>query len=208
MTASVICISRALYTDAQGVASAIAKELGYRIVDEEIIAKAAAKRNLAPAEVASAERRKSFLSSLVDDVSESSADVFNYILNPKAAGASDDMRQWIREAILETAEENNVVIVAHAASYALARRKGVLRVLITGTEFGRVQKWLQTAGGKSLREAAENIRESDAARADYLKRFYGVKTEMPEHYDITLSVDRLTEPAIATLIIQAANAIE
>src|SRR5947199_258323 len=114
MSARVICISRAIFTGAETIATDVAKELGFRIVDEEIVAKAAQRRHVAPSEVASAERRKSFLSSLVDDISESSADVFNYILNPKAAGA-EDMRQWIRDAILETADEGNVVIVAHAA---------------------------------------------------------------------------------------------
>ena len=207
MTARVICISRALYTDAHGVAAEVAKELGYRVVDEEIVAKAADRRKVSPGQVASAENRKSFLSSLVDDISSSSADVVNFILNPKAAGAGDDMRQWIREAILESAEEGNVVIVAHAASYALARRKDVLRVLITGSEFGRVHNWLPTAGGKSPREAAEAIRESDAARADYLKRFYDVKVESPEHYDVTFSMDTLKAPAVAALIVQAANSI-
>ncbi|MRD46115.1 AAA family ATPase [Caenimonas koreensis] len=208
MTARVICISRALYTDAQGVAAEVAKELGYRIVDEEIVAKAAELRKVAPQEVASVETRKSFLSSLVNEISSSSADVFNYILNPKAAGAGDDMRQWIRQAILETAEEGNVIILAHAASYALARRKDVLRVLITGSEFGRVHNWLPTAGGKSRHEAAEEIRASDAARADYLKRFYDVKTETPDHYDLTVSMDTLKAPAVAALIVQAATSIE
>ena len=207
MSARVICISRAIFTGAETIASDVAKELGFRIVDEEIVAKAAERRHVAPSEVASAERRKSFLSSLVGDITESSADVFNYILNPKAAGA-EDMRQWIRDAILETADEGNVVIIAHAASYALARRKGVLRVLITGSEFARVNKWLPTSGGKSPREAAESIRESDAARADYLKRFYDVKHESPEDYDLTLSIDALAPRSISSLIIHAAKALE
>jgi len=197
-----------MLTGADAIASDVAKGLGFRVVDEEIVARAAQRRNLSPAEVASVERRKSLLASLVEEIGDSGADVINFIANPKVPAATDDMRQLIREAIMETAEEGNVVIVAHAASYALARRKGVLRVLVTGSEFGRVNRWLPSSGGKSPREATEIIRESDAARANYLKRFYDVKTESPQDYDITLSIDTLPPERISELILHAAKAVD
>ena len=208
MSAQVVCISRAMLTGADTIAAEVAKNLGHRIVDEEIVVRAAQRRNLTPAEVASVERRKSLLASLVEEIGDSGADVINFIANPKVPAPSDDMRQLIRDAIMETAEEGNVVIVAHAASYALARRKGVLRVLITGSEFARVNKWLPSSGGKSPREAEEIIRESDAARANYLKRFYDVKHESPQDYDISLSIDTLPPERITELIVQAAKAVE
>jgi len=79
-------------------------------------------------------------------------------------------RSLIREAIHETAEEGDVVIVSHGASMALAGREGVLRVLITAspeTRAGRI-----AAAGLGERDAAKAVKESDAARADYFKRFY------------------------------------
>ena len=208
MGAQVVCISRAMLTGADTIASDVAKALGHRIVDEEIVVRAAQRRNLSPAEVASVERRKSFLASMVSDITDSGADVINFIANPKVPAPTDDMRQLIREAIMETAEEGNVVIVAHAASYALARRKGVLRVLITGSDFARVNKWLPTSGGKSPREAEEIIKESDAARANYLKRFYDVKHESPQDYDISLSIDSLEPNQITELIVKAAKSVQ
>jgi cytidylate kinase len=81
-------------------------------------------------------------------------------------------------------------------------------VLITGSEFGRVTRWSLTSGGQSPRQAQEAIRESDSARADYLKRFYDVKHESPEHYDITLSTDALQPAAIKELILAAARLID
>lgn len=208
MAANVVCISRAIFTGAENIASDVAKELGFRYVDEEIVEKAAQKRNLTAAEVASEERRKSFLRQFVRDLGESSADVIKFVANSKTSAPSDDMRELIRDAIKETAQAGNAVIVAHAASYALARRKGVLRVLITGSEFSRVQRWLPTSGGKSPREAEESIRDSDDARANYLKRFYDVKYEAPDHYDLTLSTDSLPAEEIKEIIVRAARTIE
>ena len=207
MAARVICVSRAIFTGAENIATAVAEQLGFRYVDEEIVARAAQRRNLTAAEVGSAERRKTFLAQFARTVGEGSADLISYIANSKEPKAADDVRELIREAIVETADEGNVVIVAHAASYALPRRKDVLRVLITGSEFARATRWLADSGGKSPREAAESIRDSDAARADYLKRFYDVKAESPQDYDICLSVDSMNEAAIKDLILRAAAAV-
>lgn len=209
MGASVICISRAVHTGAEPIAKEIAQELGFRYVDEEIVARAAEKKNLSASEVASVERRRSFIAQVLDDVSDASSDLVAYIANDKQMQRpSDQIRNLIRESILETAQEGRVVIVAHAASYALARRKQVLRVLITGSEFGRVNKWAATSGGRSPRQAAEEIRESDAARGNYLRRFYDVGQELAEHYDLTLSIDNFQAAAIRELILQAAKLVD
>jgi cytidylate kinase len=198
-----------MYTGAENIAHEVAQELGFRYVDEEIVERAAQKRNLTPGEVASAERRKNFLVTALSEIADHGSDLIAYFANNKEAQRpSDELRNLIRTAINETADEGRVVIVAHAASYALARRKQVLRVLITGSEFGRVMKWAPTAGGASPTEAGEAIRASDAARADYLRRFYDVKSETPDHYDITLSVDALKPESIRALILQAAKLVD
>jgi cytidylate kinase len=45
----------------------------------------------------------------------------------------------------------------------------------------------------------------DANRADYLKRFYGVSTELPTNYDIALNTDRVAPEDAAALILSAAR---
>jgi cytidylate kinase len=209
MVATVVCISRAMYTGAENIAHEVAEGLGFRYIDEEIVERAAQKRGLTPDQVASAERRKNLLAQAIADVADHGSDLVAYLANNKdAKRPSDEMRNLIRHAIQETADEGRVVIVAHAASYALARRKQVLRVLVTGSEFGRVMKWAPTAGGASPTEAGEAIRASDAARADYLRRFYDVKHESPQDYDLTLSVDALKPASIRELILQAAKLVD
>ena len=202
-----ICISRAIWVGAESIAADVAKELGFRYVDEEIVNLAAQRRNLSPAVVADAERRKSFLAQLIADVSRGGVgELINYIPGQKALPTgTDDERVLIQEAIRETASEGDVVIVAHAASYALRGRENVLRVLITGSPFARATRWLKTSGGRSPREAAEIIRESDEARASYLKRFYDVDAESPEDYDLTVSTDQLGGADIRDLILRAAR---
>jgi cytidylate kinase len=54
-------------------------------------------------------------------------------------------------------------------------------------------------------EATRLIKKSDAARADYLKRFHGVAVELPIHYDLVLNTDALTAEQTAALIALAAS---
>jgi DNA-binding transcriptional MocR family regulator len=99
---------------------------------------------------------------------------------------TERIRELIRDAVRAAADEGNVVIVAHAASYALEGRGDVLRVLVTAPTETRVERL--SADGR----AAKTLEESDKAREQYLKRFYGVSRELPTHDDLVVNTERLT----------------
>jgi cytidylate kinase len=115
-----------------------------------------------------------------------------------------ELRALIREAIDEAAEEGETVIVAHAASIVLAGRSEVLRVLITASPEIRGRR-LAATHQLEQKEARNAVEESDASRADYLKRFYGATSEAPTHYDLVLGTDRLTADRAAELVVTAAK---
>ena len=190
MPAAVVCISHLTGAHGSEVGQAVASRLGYVCVDEEIVARAAEKAGVEAADVADAERRRSFLERLREELPDLGA--------PPPA---EHHRELIREAIHETADAGNVVIVAHAASIALAGREGILRVLVTASANTRE---LRLADGLVDEETEAAVRDSDAARADYLDRFYGVEPELPTHYDIVVNTDVLTvEQAAAAIALLA-----
>jgi cytidylate kinase len=47
------------------------------------------------------------------------------------------------------------------------------------------------------------MKRGDAGRADYIKRFYGIGTEQPTHYDVVINTDKLTPDDAARLIVDA-----
>jgi hypothetical protein len=49
------------------------------------------------------------------------------------------------------------------------------------------------------------VKESDAARADYLRRFYEVNQELPTHYDLLFNTDALSVEQVAAPVAQAAS---
>jgi cytidylate kinase len=48
------------------------------------------------------------------------------------------------------------------------------------------------------------VKDSDAGRRDYLRRFYNVDNELPTHYDLIVNTDVLSVDQAAELVSQAA----
>lgn len=208
MPCNVICISHADGAGGRQVGKLVAERLGYRYVDEEIVARAAAKGGISPADVADEEQRKSALVRLVRELGRGAATESYGFPGPagpaSTAPAPDAVRSLIQDAIAETASTGKVVIVAHAAARALSEKAGVLRVLVSaspGTRARRVAEEQEL----ELRDAKRRIADSDAARADYLRRFYDVRSEQPADYDLVVNTDSLTIERAVELVALAAT---
>ena len=212
VAAAVVCISRSVGAGGEEIGQLVAEQLGYRLVDEEIVARAAKQQGLDVKDVASAEQRRSWLGRFFDatggggqDPEMSGFGTFGS-LGARDRGSSEVYRELIKDAILQTAERGSVVIVAHAASHALAGREGVLRVFVTASPNVRARRLAETPGVDED-AATKRIKESDAERADYLKRFYDVAHELPTHYDLVINSDMLSSEQAASLVSHAAAGI-
>jgi len=189
------------------VAQLVAEKLGLRIVDEVIIARAAQEAGVEHDVVADVERRKSFIASLFRDLGTSAGFVAagsGYPIVDEESLSTDDLRTLIRSAIEEAAAEGDAVIVAHAASIALSEREDVLRVLVTGSPEARAARVAATRGIWDD-DPEKQIADSDAGRADYFRRFYDLRRELPTHYDLVVNTDRIDTHQAADLIVGAAG---
>jgi cytidylate kinase len=203
MSHDVVCIARASGAGGEEIGRAVADRLGFLYVDEEIIDLAAKRAGIDPEQVADEERRKPLFAGLLDHL----ADGGSTVLTPPPATPeipSETVRMFIRDAIEEIAARGEAVIVAHAASYAVGSERQPLRVLVTGSRETRARR-LGAAEGLADLEATRIIKKSDAARVDYLKRFYGVAVELPIHYDLVINTDAISTNQAAALIARAAG---
>ena len=192
-----VCVSRDLGAAGEEVGRLVADRLGFRYVDGEVLALAAERGEFDPDELADAERRQGLIDrallALAGTASPEAVAFAPSIANPSKP------REAIRDAIEEIAGDGEVVIVAHAASHALSDRGDVLRVLVTGSRDRRAERVAADEGTDG--HAAERIvDDGDRARADYLKRFYGISSEGPEQYDLVVNTDRMAPETAAGLI--------
>ena len=209
MPTKVVTVSHATGAGGDSIGRTVAERLSFRYIDEEIIALAAEKEGLDAALVADAEKRKSFLARLFSGMSEGpvmdAAVIGGGMLVPEAVAPTrtENLRALIIEAIRDTAERGQAVIVSHAAAIPLGGRPDVLRVLVTASTETRVQRAIQSGRGKS--DAAKFIKDNDAGRADYFQRFYRIDRELPTHYDLVINTDALTADAAGDIIVAAAR---
>jgi cytidylate kinase-like protein len=195
MACSVVCISHATGAGGEEVGRLVAERLGFLYVDDEIVAQAAATGGVDPGDVADSERRKSLVQRMLEALAQDSGEAWALgAPSHGAAALSDvDLRALIRETIAQTAASGRVVIVSHAASFAVEPGPHTVRVLVTASPKTREAR----IGG--------TVKESDKGRGDYLKRFYDVDEELPTHYDLVVNTDVLTSERAADVVARAAS---
>jgi len=205
---SVICISRSSGSGGDDVGRLVAERLGFLHIDEEIVARAAARGGISPADVADVERRKSLTARVLGplfDGGGSSALALGVSV-PVMTGdepGSSEIQALIREAIEQTAARGEVVITAHAASHALEPSARILRVLITASPATRALR-VSNEAGVDIAKAERTVKAADAARRDYLKRFYNVTEELPTQYDLVVNTDLISLERAAAIVAGAA----
>jgi cytidylate kinase-like protein len=204
MLTRVVAISHATGAAGHSIGHTVADRLGFRYIDEEIIALAAEKEGVDAAVVADTERRKTFLERLFSGLTGSMDPTVlgTGTLVPDTLVAEGSLRTLIIAAILETAEQGNAVIVSHAASIPLAGRPDVLRVLVTASRDTRIAR-VAEAGGQA--DPAKFIAENDGARAEYFQRFYHIDHELPTHYDLVINTDALAPDEASDIVVAAAQ---
>jgi cytidylate kinase len=197
-----ICISHATGAEGTLVARTVAERLGFEYVDDEVIAEAAEWGALDPAFVADAERRKPFVARLLGGVVEqSSAPRLPSGEAARSLPSDADLRHMIVTAVGSFVSRGSVVIVAHAASFAVKNGEA-LRVLVTASPAVRAKR-LASDRNVDEKQAARMIKDEDAGRAAYLKRFYGVDEERPTHFDLVVNTDVLSAEDAAKVIVAA-----
>ena len=207
MACKVVCISCTTGASGEEVGKLVAERLGFAYADEEVVARAAARGGIDAGSVADEESRKSRAARVLEALALT-GDLGLVAGVPLRAGNDEvsgpEIRALIRETIEHMAAQGNVVIVAHAASHALPAGSDVLRVLVTASPDVRATR-VGESEGLDRSGAARAVKESDAARRDYLRRFYDLKGELPTQYDLVLNTDVLSSDRAVQLIAFAAS---
>jgi cytidylate kinase len=200
----VVTIARSLGAGGEEVGRLIAEQLGFRLVADEIIARAAERASASPDEVARVEQRKSFITRVIEAMAAApppggegwTGDAFIPMARTEA------YQDFITDVIREVAGEGNVVIVAHGAAVPLAGEPDVLRVFVTGSAEARAAAAAADFGGDA-KKALEAVHDSDKSRADFYRRFYGLREETFATYDLILNTDQMAPPAAAGVVVSA-----
>jgi cytidylate kinase len=160
-----------------------------------------------PEEIADEERRKSFATRVLQAMGQGSGEAWALTATTRGTSdepSSDDLRAVIRQTIEQIAGRGMTVIVSHAASHVVAPGPDALRVFVTASRATREAR-LREEEGLDREGAARAVKDSDAGRRDYLKRFYEADDELPTHYDLVVNTDVVSVERAAQLVSDAAS---
>ena len=187
----VVAISRTIASGGEDIGRLVAEELGFRYVDDEVVANAALMVQGSTERVAKVESSPSTLDRMRITLGR---------LDPESLDQREVFENRIVTAIFDMAHEGNMVIVAHGASIPLASREDVLRILITASSETRAARILAEGDQDNIRAAIRQVGHSDRERRNFFRRFYSIRQELPTHYDLVINTDRMTDERAKQII--------
>ena len=199
-----ITISRQYGAGGSEVAARVARALGWRVVDNELVERVAVRAGMAPEDVAQLEER---VSTFIERLARTLVAATPELLVPPEAGGTaptlseDDLVRVTELVVEEVAAEGRVVLVGRAAPAVLARERDAIHVKVVAPREWRIRTAAARLG-VSAEEAAKVTDETDKMRARYNRQHYQRDWNDPENYHLTLNtaalgLDGATEVVVA-----------
>ncbi|MCL4242758.1 MAG: cytidylate kinase family protein [Dehalococcoidia bacterium] len=209
MNTRVISISRQVGTAGEEVAQAVAKKLGLRFIDYQVIQRAAEEAGVSPETVSEAEHTPSLMTRILEALARNPSMPVAAWADPVPLAASPlftsaDYRKFVEDVIRDLADQGDCVIVGHAAQVILRDRFDTVRVLVTGSAPARMRR-IRAGMGVEEKDALKIIERTDNERLDYFRRFYETGWLTPSTYDLCISTDYLTPAQCAEVIARFAE---
>jgi len=197
----VVTVSRQYGAGGLRVAPAIAKAMGLRFVDRELVELAARRLGVDPAWALEHDER-------VPDVLES--------LGRALAAATPEfgvpppllderaMADAVRNVIHSLADTGGYVILGRGSQAALAGRADVCSLSLVGDIADRIARVVRSQG-LDEKEARARLERTDRERAEYVRRFYGRDITDATLYDVVLNTSRLGLERVARIAVAVAS---
>lgn len=197
----VITIGRQFGSAGHDVGEIIARELGYKLYDKELVEMAAKKNNISPTALEHVDERAT--SSLLYSLASGSYSVrgmsgplyYEMPINDKLFLAQSDV-------IKKVASEENCVIIGRCSDYVLEEVNDIelTNVFIYAPAEWRVRR-VSDALGIPLKKAKERVNKTDKQRKTYYSYYANRTWGAIENYDICINSKKIGIERAAKLII-------
>ena len=201
----IITISRQFGAGGSEVASLVAERLSWRMVDNELIDRVAARAGLPPSEVAQLEERApGFVERLARALARSAPELFPAATDRVPEPEEATLVRVTESVVAELAAEGRVVLVGRAGTAVLRGSYDALHVKLVAPVPDRLAA-AQARLGLDAEAARRTLEETDRNRARYLKQYYGRDWEDTTNYHLVLNTAALGLAAAAELIVDCAR---
>ena len=193
---SIITISREFGSGGHSIGEAVAKKLGYRFFDHELVNQVAERSGFSPEFIEESGEYASAKNSLLFAIATAN----QYTMN----GISMLDKLYIEQTkiIEEIAQEGSCVIVGRCADYILREYRDCLHVFIHADMKSRAKRIVERFGEQE-RPAEKRLNEKDQRRKVYYKNYTGRTWGQAQNYDLCLNSGVLGSERCVELIAAA-----
>ena len=183
----VITISRQIGAGGAYVGQALARRLGIRYVDREILQQAAALLGREENDLEPLEERASSTWDRVASILSLGAPEAPFVPPPLPTFAEDELFAVESQVMHEIAAREDAVIVGRAGGWVLKKHAGVLRVFLYAPEDWRAERIRESYQLASLDAARSLVHRSDQQRARFVQAVIGEDWTAPHGFDACLN---------------------
>jgi len=202
----IVAISRAYGANGKAVGAAVAADLGYRLVDEELPRLAALRLGTSTDVVRGIEDRGVGVGErIARALATAHSETGNATVLPLDDPLVADYRHEVDRLVKESAQAGDVVIVGRFAGAILGARPDLLRVFVRAALPWRIAA-VRAALDCDEACARTEIANVDAARRAFARDAYQIAWGDPTAYDLVLDTSRFGIPGAAQVIVAAARA--
>jgi cytidylate kinase len=199
----IVTISNLYGCGAVAVATRVAAELGYELIDSQLPVVVAKRMQITPVQAQAAdETGRSLGARLLSSLELATPEV---AVSGFGQTFDEEYVHEVQEAVREFAAHGNVVIVGRAAGAILGRRPDVVRVFMYGPREWRIER-VVTETGLDRKAAAAEIDRIDRARNAHLRDWYNVDIGSPAIVDLAIDTATFGNEGAAALIVAAVHA--
>jgi cytidylate kinase len=202
----IVTISRAYGANGKAVGAALAAELSYRLVDEELPRLAALRLGTTPDVVRGLEDRAPGIGErIVRALTTAHPETGTAALAPLDDAFVAEYRREVAQLVREAAAPGDVVIVGRFAGAILGPRPGLLRAFLRAELAWRVAA-VQAALDCDAARARDEIARVDEARRSFARAAYGLAWGDAKSYDLVLDTSRFGVAGTAGVLAAAVRA--
>lgn len=173
-----ITVSREAGSGGKLVAKRLAKELGFKFYDDELIKLTARKANLRKKVVAKLdEKERSFLD-----------DLLHRLLNPEYVSSQTYIKS-LCQVIEALSLKGGVVILGRGGSFITSFGNG-LHIRVIAPFWDRV-KYTVKYEKRSMKNSIARVRKYDRERKEFVRQYFGKNPSNTDYYDLVLNTEIL-----------------
>jgi cytidylate kinase len=202
-----ITISRQYAAGSSEVARRVADQLGWTVLDDELIDQVAERSGLSREEVEELEER---IPTFIERVAQTNALAFpDLMIGPAELVAEPEqakLARVTRSVIEELGNRSRLVLVGRAAAAVLGRRSDAIHVKLVASREWRIARAIERLDLPEPK-AAQVVDDRDRNRLRYHREFYARDWADPVSYHMTLNTERLGFDIAASTVVAAARAM-